>query len=454
MASKMTLSANNLKRLGAERLAELLLEISQGDVAAKKHLRAALAEAASANDLAHIVRKRMQDIARASAWVEGKKRKALQVDLERLRLLILDKIAVQAPKDALDLSWRFLALAPSVFERCADSSGRIGDVFAEARGDLSAVAQAAEPDPIALAQQAYASLIDNGYGQYDGLIGILSAALGDRGLAHLKSLFGARCTDRSLSSWERQTCIYALQDIADAKGDADAYAAHFDSDKRKVPSIAARIAERFLEANRPEDAMNALNAAVIDEDARMVEKWETVRIDVLEARGQSDDAQAARWAVFERRLDPVQLRAFLKRQPDFDDEESEREAIAYAQKYHNVHSALHFFILWPALGHAAALIEDRWAELDGNLYELLSPTADALEADHPLSTTLICRALIDYTLDKAKPTRYRHAARHLLTCERLSKLLPTDNGIEDHEAYVGELRTRHGRKSSFWDLVD
>ena len=137
----------------------------------------------------------MQDIARASAWVEGKKRKALQVDLERLRLLILDKIAVQAPKDALDLSWRFLALAPSVFERCADSSGRIGDVFAEARGDLSAVAQAAEPDPIALAQQAYASLIDNGYGQYDGLIGILSAALGDRGLAHLKSLFGARCTE-------------------------------------------------------------------------------------------------------------------------------------------------------------------------------------------------------------------------------------------------------------------
>lgn len=454
MASKTTLSANNLKRLGAERLAELLLEISQGDAAAKKHLRAALAEAASSDDLAHVVRKRMQDLARTRTWVEGKKRKALEVDLERLKLLISDKIAVQAPKDALDLSWRFLALAPSVFERCDDSSGRIGDVFARARDDLSTVAQAAEPDPIALAEQVYASLIDNGYGQYDGLIGILSEALKDQGLVHLKSLFGARRTDRSLSSWERQTCIYALQDIADAQGDADAYAAHFDSDRQNVPSVAARIAERFLEANRPEDAMKALNAAVIDEDARMVEEWETVRIDTLETLGQSNDAQAARWAVFERRLDPAQLRAFLKRKPDFDDEESEREAMAYAKTYHSVHSALHFFILWPAPGHAAALIEDRWAELDGNRYELLSPAAEALESDHPLATTLISRALINYTLDKAKPTRYRHATRHLLTCERLSELLPAYNGIEDHQAYVSGLRTRHGRKSSFWSLVD
>lgn len=454
MASKTTLSANNLKRLGAQRLAELLLEISKGDAAAKRHLRGVLAEAASPDDLALLVRKQIRDLARSSAWVEGKKRKALHDDLERLRLLISEKIAMEAPMEALDLLWRFLALAPSVFERCDDSSGRIGDVFAEARGDMSAVAPEAKPDPVTLAEQVYSGLIDNGYGQYDGLIGILSEALGDPGLVHLKSLFEARRTDRSLSNWKRQTCIYALQDIADAQGDPDVYAAHFDSAKRKVPAVAARIAERYLNSNRPEEAMKALNAAVIDDDARMVENWEMVRIDTLEALGQSDDAQTARWAVFERRLDPVPLRAFLKRQPDFDDEEAEHQAMSYAKGYHNVHAALHFLLLWPAVSHAAALIEERWAELDGNYYELLSPAADALETNHPLATTRLCRALIDHTLDNAKSTRYRHAARHLATCDRLSVFVSPDQGIEAHEAYVRALRARHGRKSSFWELVD
>lgn len=454
MASKTTLSANNLKRLGAERLAELLLEISRGDAAAKRHLRTALAEAASPDDLAQMTRKRMQEIARSRAWAEGHKRKALQVDLERLRHIISDKIAIYASKEALDLLWRFLALAPSVYERCDDSSGRIGDLFAGARDDMSSVALAAEPDPTVLAEQVYAGLIDNGYGQYDGLIGILAEALGDAGLEYLKPLFDARLVDQSLSNWERQTCRYALQDIADAQGDVDAYVAQYETDTRKVPAIAARIAERFLDADRPEDAMAALNISDVEEGARLIEDWERVWIDTLEALGQSDNAQAARWAVFERRLDPVQLCAFLKRQPDFDDEGAEHQAMVYAMGYHNVHAALHFFLLWPAISHAAALIEERWAELDGNSYELLSPTADALEADHPLATTRLCRALIDHTLDKGRSTRYRHAARHLSTCERLSVFMSPDNGIEDHEAYVRGLQTRHGRKSSFWELID
>lgn len=454
MASKTALSAKNLQRLGAERLAELLMEVSRGDAAAKRYLRLALAEAASPNDLGPMARKRMREIARSSAWIEGDKRKALRADLAMLISTISEKIAVRAPTDAFELFWEFLALAPSIYERCDDSSGRISEIFAEARGDMYSVATAAKPEPVLLAQQVFAGLIDNGYGQYDGIIGGLSEALGAFGLEHLKSLFEARQDDLSLSSWERQTCGYALQDIADAQGDADAYAAQHDAEMRKVPAIAARIAERFLDANRPEDAMAAINTAKIEEGARMIEDWERVRIDTLEALGQSDEAQGARWAVFERRLDPLQLRKFLKRLPDFDDEETEQQAMIYVKGYDNVHSALNFLLLWPALDHAAALVENRWAELDGNYYELLSPAADALEADHPLATTRVCRALIDHTLDKAKSTRYRHAARHLSTCERLSVFLPSDDRIDDHDVYLAALRSKHGRKSSFWELVD
>lgn len=454
MASTTTLSANNLERLGTARLAELLMAVSQGDAAAKRYLRLALVEAASPDDLAPMVRKRLREIARSRAWIEGEKRKTLRHDLETLRCTITEKIAERAPNDALDLLWQFLALAPSVCERCDDSSGRTGEIFAGARADMYSIAEAAKPDPLVLAEQICAGLSDNGYGQYDGLIGVLAESLGASGLEHLKSLFEARMADPSLSGWERSTSRYALHDIADATGDADAYAAQYDGKTRAVPAIAAKIAERFLGAGRPDDAMAALNAVKIEEGSRLIDDWERVRINALEALGRSDNAQAARWAVFERRLDPVHLRAFLKRLPDFDDEEAEDRAMSYAKSFDNVHAALHFLLLWPALDHAAELIEARWGELDGNYYELLSPASDALETDHPLAATLACRALIDHTLNKVKYKRYRHAARHLATCERLAAALPADNTIEDHETYVGTLRARHGRKSSFWGLID
>ena len=52
MASKKTLNASNLEALGAERLAELLIEISDGNAATKRRLRLELADAESPNELA------------------------------------------------------------------------------------------------------------------------------------------------------------------------------------------------------------------------------------------------------------------------------------------------------------------------------------------------------------------------------------------------------------------
>jgi len=454
MASKATLSTENLERLGTARLAELLMEISHGDAATQRFLRLALAEAANPEELGPLVRKRLRELSRSRTWVDGVKQKALRQDLDSLRRTIAEKIAGYSPSDALSLLWQFLALAPSVYERCDDSHGGIGGIFAEAREDMHAIAQAAKPDALALAVQIYASLNDNGYGQYDGLISAFAESLGAVGLEHLKSLFEARLADRSLSDWERSTSRYALQDIADAMGDADAFAAQYDSETRTVPAIAARVAERYLSAGRPEDAMTALGAARMDAGTHLSAEWDRVRINTLDALGETDEAQVARWNVFERCLAPDHLRAFLQRLPDFEDEEAEDRAMVHAKQFGNVHTALHFLLAWPALCQTAQLIESRWEELDGNCYELLSPAVDVLEAGYPLAATLACRVLIDHTLNKAKSTRYRHAARHLSTCERLATSLPSQASIQDHEAYVRMLRARHGRKPAFWSLVE
>ncbi len=61
--------------------------------------------------------------------------------------------------------------------------------------------------------------------------------------------------------------------------------------------------------------------------------------------------------------------------------------------------------------------------------------------------------MIEDTLEGAKATRYRHAARHLLECRALEVGISDYGGFETHDAFVARLQARHGRKTGFWSRV-
>ena len=174
---------------------------------------------------------------------------------------------------------------------------------------------------------------------------------------------------------------------------------------------------------------------------------------MLDALGRHDDAQDYRWERFIATLDSGHLRAFLKNLPDFEDFDAEQRAIAHARGYGDVHRALAFLVSWPALDRAAALAVERAHAIDGDLYELLTPAAEALEEKHPLAATILRRAMIDYTLGQARSSRYGHAARHLAACARLARRIGVFGNIADHDDYLGRLRESHGRKAGFWREV-
>ena len=115
LASNKTLNAKNLEALGAARLAELLLEISTGNAAAKRRLRLELAGAESPGEVAKEIRKRLTTIARSRSFVDWQNRRGLVDDLETQRRAIVDQVAKSDPAEGLDLMWRFLALANSIF---------------------------------------------------------------------------------------------------------------------------------------------------------------------------------------------------------------------------------------------------------------------------------------------------------------------------------------------------
>jgi hypothetical protein len=105
------------------------------------------------------------------------------------------------------------------------------------------------------------------------------------------------------------------------------------------------------------------------------------------------------------------------------------------------------------LDRAARVVTARAAELDGDYYETLAPSADALAAKHPLAATLALRAMIAFTLTKARSSRYRHAARHFMECESLAAAIKDFGAFETHTAYAARLKAEHARKSGFWSLI-
>jgi hypothetical protein len=152
-------------------------------------------------------------------------------------------------------------------------------------------------------------------------------------------------------------------------------------------------------------------------------------------------------------LNSDHLRAFLKRLPDFDDMEAEEKAFGYAHHYPDVHRALAFLMSWPALDKAAKLVATRAAELDGDHYELLTPAAEALQEKYPLASVIMLRAMIDFTLDRTRAGRYKHAARHLGDAGRLSARIEDHGAFQPHEEYVANIRSKHRNKSGFWRLM-
>jgi hypothetical protein len=322
MAGRASLNAKNLAALGADRLAELLLLHTEGNAAARRALRLALAEQRGPVEMAQEVRKRLATVERSSSWLDPKRRDALLLDLDRQRQAIAGPIASHDPDLALELLWRFLDLASSLQDRYDGSDNAELPLFHQASADLGQVACRARQSPAALAEQVATAVLDNEGGQYDHLIEHLKEALQPEGLRQLRQILEARRPPRRSGvdqaagaasgfegeeeeanaqgegsiptagfdgrTWfvdgdfddvddegddddpdrepnpadDRQTVRLAMLAIADALGDAEAYLAEYRDHQPatlKHPLVAARIAQRLTAAGRAEEALALLD---------------------------------------------------------------------------------------------------------------------------------------------------------------------------------------------------
>lgn len=436
--SKKTLNLANLERLGAERLAALMMEITEGQAAIKRRLRLELAGEAGPDDLANELDKRLASIAEKRTRITWRRYAEFTRELRQLRAAIAGPMAELNPFVALELLWRLLALADPVMDRIDDSKGEVAAVFTAAVEDLGPLAIAAKARPAGLADRVFEMLTSDTEGLMSGIVAAVLPALDDGAMNALRAKLTDAINRRARTSL---TLRRAVQQIADAQGDIEGFIETWTPKELQEPLVGAHIASRLLAAGRTAEAFAALERSrpTAGPRTRSTADWERGWLAALEADGREAEAQEIRWAHFEARLDADLLRAHLKRLGDFDDVEAEDKAMAYARAFPNAAMALRFFVEWPNPAEAARLVLTRTADLKGDAVDLLEPAARLLEARHPLAAALVLRAMIEDTARWRRHERYGSAQRWLLEAASLEPQIADHQSFGTHQDFLRKI---------------
>ena len=476
--SKKTLNQANLEKLGAEKLAALVMDLVQGSAALQRRARMELSAAQGPGEVAADLRKRFASLRRASSFVNWRKQRALVKDLEGLLGMIETTIAPHDANEAFELLWSFLQLAPSIHERTDDSNGAVGGVLSNAVDLIAEISHRISKDRTSLAERVLDAVADAGYGEFDGIIPAMVEALGQDGLEHLKRITqtwaDAPPTEHELEQYrgyglmssaedsvrrnKQATGSIILADIADAQGDVDAYMARYSEEQLTYGTIAPDVARRLLDAGRVDEAFDIVTRARSAEDGKSFRMFhydlDATYEECLERQGKTDELKAHLLTTFEQSLSASHLRKYLKLLPDFDDIEAEEAALKFAEAYPHLGTAISFLVDWPSHERAARIVVARAEELNGDSYHTLTMAADALEAEHPLAATLMLRAMVLDTLTGGKSKRYPYAARHIAECQSYDAAIEDYRNLPSHSQFLEALKQEHGRKYGFWRLID
>ena len=436
--------------LGAETLAQALLDIAVSSDAADDLIERLIA---APEENVRRFKKKLTGLKRSRRFIDWRSSSGFARDLE---MLLQDvKAGVTDPLTGIKLVAAFYETDESVFNRCDDSSGHVGDVFRFDAKELFLEYASCCTDKEKVADIILKLSRENNYGVRDTLI---------------------ECAGECLPEPVIRTMIAALQGLADQEQDKFGKRRHL----RLIESLARQIKDPELFEKTRIAAWGKLSTAAI--------------IDIARVWLESGDVQAAcSWIekipeeeTFQAYERDQLLREIYQKQGD-----TEKLAALLYRQFKTYHSTDTLQSLLDVIGHdkrekvvaeeAALILEDtemresdaqfliavgkideaetyllhRAEQLDGTYYWSLLPLAEAMESENRnLAACLIYRSLLVSILERGYTKAYPHGVRYLKKLDQLSGTITDWKRFPDHEAFKERIIQAHSRKRSFWSKYE
>jgi hypothetical protein len=436
---------NQLIELGVETLADTLLNLCQISPEANNTVKRLLA---TPKENIKRYKDKLARFKRSSKFIDWHESAHFA---EELKQLLQDLAAgVQDPYLGTELVSRFFELDSSIFERCDDSNGEIGDVFKYDACNLFIQFANQCEDKAKIAQLVITLNQEDGYGVRDSLIDSASEYLPETTLRFMADSLWNLLENENNESQKRQWRS-ALQSIAKQLNDAILFENAALTNEKLYSALWLDVASVYFASGKPDIALIRLNNVPKDETFQREERNQ-LYLNIYHALGDLTAETDMAWQIFNAKRNLTTLSQLL----DIIGHEQRESVINGAiktifQEHGLCYPDADFLLQANAIDALESYLLQRVDQLNGSFYMCLVPLAQGLEKQHKyLISSLIYRALIDAILAKAQSKYYHHAAKYLKQVNQLEPLIDDWQTWNPHSVYLKNLHEQHKRKSAFW----
>lgn len=355
---------------------------------------------------------------------------------------------------ALKLADHAIERLGKAFESIDDSDGHLGSLLGRAREIHLAAAQAARPEPVALARSLFKREMEDDFGAFGDAVADYADVLGEQGLAEYRRLATAARkkvparSGRSRADYDGVGSVHQLMDILDFFAERDDDVEARIALRRKQLSSSwdyLQLAEFCLSQGRNEEALRYAEEGLWQfEDDRTDERLLFFVSELLTESGRKEDAEAHLWRAFQKA-------------PSL-----------------NIYKQLRSTGGKPAAERALAFLESRlgdkkrdtWRDrpdlfieilMDERQFDAAWSALRKFDASDHIKQRLVIATDTDYPQEAlefyavqverfAVSAAYQEAVKVIA---RMAKLRSTG----EQAAFVAELKLRHGRKRNFMKLL-
>ncbi|MDY0261892.1 DUF6880 family protein [Syntrophotalea acetylenica] len=402
----------------------------------------------------HDLKSRFAALKRSRRFVRWGESAVLARELRELLQQIENQ--VEDAKSGCTLVADFYTSDRSIFDRCDDSSGHVGDIYRYDACELFVSYAKRCADKSWLAKLILKTSLKDDYGVRDVLVKSDVDFLPE---AQLRWLIDQcqQLAEEEKEEFQRRHWFYQVESLARQLKDAPLFEQTRHAAWGDDPGIAAcvDIARVYLECGEEQTALDWLERIPAGESFHQQERDELL----LAIYGRQGDKQRQA-EVARRSFHRQRSRSGFERWISIvgDDQRTdllnqEVRIILDAPRLSLTDAA--FLAAMEQWDAAESYLQARAEQLDGDHYQFLLPLAETFESlARPLTASLLYLALLDSILRRARTTTYGHGVRYLHKLDLLAQTVNDWRDIEPHTVYVEQLRRQHGRKTSFWSRYE